>query len=334
MNPLDPDEEWPFVKQFRESTMNTDALLARAVCGLDFVVDRWIPAESLVLVYGPSGAGKSSVTIDMALSMLHAMPWGGNPIDNAGSVVYWAGEGVQGIGQRVRAWYDYHKPDDPSSGCDVHWATASLDLSKPEWGAAVAKFSEGLAPSAVFVDTFARATAGIEENSSRDVGLVIYELDRIRKAIKAPVIVVHHSGKDASKGARGSSAMRAAVDVEIEVTGSENRVMVRCTKMRDAEPPEPIEFERVSVGESFVLVPAVRSATMTRGTQSALDALRAIDIPDGVANNVWKNACVEAGIAESSFFRYRSTLVKHGLACNVGTDKQPRYAVYREEGAA
>ena len=104
--------------------------------------------------------------------------------------------------------------------------------------------------------------------------------------------------------------------------------------MRDAEPPKPIEFERVTVGDSFVLVPAARSATMTRGTQSALEVLRSIDILGGVATTAWKNACVDVGIGESSFFRYRSTLVKHGLAFNVGTDKQPRYAVYREEGDA
>ncbi|MFP5368024.1 MAG: AAA family ATPase, partial [Actinomycetes bacterium] len=71
------------------------------------------------------------------------------------------------------------------------------------------------------IDTLARAFAGGNENASEDMGLLVLNMDKIREETGACVLFIHHSGKDAAKGARGHSSLRAALDTEIEVKADE-----------------------------------------------------------------------------------------------------------------
>jgi hypothetical protein len=47
------------------------------------------------------------------------------------------------------------------------------------------------------------------------------------------VLLVHHSGKDPTKGARGWSGLKGALDVEIEITRQDDLRMARLSKMKD-----------------------------------------------------------------------------------------------------
>jgi hypothetical protein len=73
----------------------------------------------------------------------------------------------------------------------------------------------------VVIDTLSRALAGGNENAPDDMGALVANMDAIRQATGAFLMFIHHSGKDAAKGARGHSLLRAAVDTEIEVTTDE-----------------------------------------------------------------------------------------------------------------
>jgi RecA-family ATPase len=79
--------------------------------------------------------------------------------------------------------------------------------------------------------------AGGNENSPDDMGALVSAADRVRLETGAHVAFIHHSGKDDTKGARGHSLLRAAVDTEVRVEhGEENgTVIVRVTKQRDLE---------------------------------------------------------------------------------------------------
>jgi hypothetical protein len=82
------------------------------------------------------------------------------------------------------------------------------------------------------VDTLARAMTG-NENAPDDMGRFVAACGRLREAGETHVMVVHHCGKDAARGARGHSSLRAATDVELEVTSGEGGGSVRVTKHRD-----------------------------------------------------------------------------------------------------
>jgi hypothetical protein len=51
------------------------------------------------------------------------------------------------------------------------------------------------------------------------MGLALSHCKHIYEVTGAIVLLVHHSGKDAAKGARGWSGIRAAADTEIEIVG-------------------------------------------------------------------------------------------------------------------
>ena len=96
----------------------------------------------------------------------------------------------------------------------------------------------------VVIDTLARSMGAGDENTAKDAAMFVRNCDLIREATGAHVMVIHHTGKDEDRGARGSSALRAAVDNEIQVT-SEWEIISR--KQRDQEPPEPLHFKLRSV---------------------------------------------------------------------------------------
>jgi hypothetical protein len=87
----------------------------------------------------------------------------------------------------------------------------------------------------VVLDTLARVMAGGNENAAEDMGLLVINADKIRHATDAHVCFIHHSGKDESKGARGSSALRAATDTEIEIKKSGDVSCATVTKQREME---------------------------------------------------------------------------------------------------
>jgi RecA-family ATPase len=95
----------------------------------------------------------------------------------------------------------------------------------------------------LIVDTVSRAMAGGDENSSQDMGALIGTCDRIRAELPCTVLLIHHAGKDTTKGARGHSSLRAAVDTEIEVTGTANPRVITVRKQRDLPSGETFAFD-------------------------------------------------------------------------------------------
>ena len=119
-----------------------------------------------------------------------------------------------------------------------------MDLHRHGDALAVIEAMPDKAPALVVVDTLARSMGAGDENTAKDAALFVRNCDLIREATGAHVMVIHHTGKDEDRGARGSSALRSAVDNEIQVT-SEWEIISR--KQRDQETPEPLNFKLRSV---------------------------------------------------------------------------------------
>ena len=71
--------------------------------------------------------------------------------------------------------------------------------------------------SVVIIDTLNRAAPHLDENSSGDMGKILRAAKRIEQGIGGLVLLVHHTGKDNSKGLRGHSSLHAALDAEIVI---------------------------------------------------------------------------------------------------------------------
>jgi hypothetical protein len=278
----------------------------------------WLNLDSLAMVYGPSGAGKTHLAIDLSMSIASKRFWHGHSIHN-GPVLYVIAEGVNGAAQRAAAWEAHH-----DTTASIMWHPGPINIYDVGWASGLAEVVGEDRPALVVIDTYARATVGIEENGTHDTGIVIDNLDMIRNAAGSCVLVVHHAGKDATKGARGSTALKAAMDTEIEVTGSEGRITVRNTKQKDGPEASPLHFQLVGAAESVVIEPVgvIDDGDLPESVLVTLESLREIDVPDGVPATAWK---VASDIEERKFYRHRSKLVNHGLVTNVGTEKTPKY---------
>ena len=218
---------------------------AKPVLTASYMVKGWLGRSQMSVVYGPSNVGKSFFVLDMAFCIAANIEWQGSKV-RGGPVLYLATEGGNAFHNRVVALRDeYSKPDVP-----LAVRPSPIDLLRPE--ADLAKLIElcssieaevGAPLSMVVVDTLSRAMAGGDENGPTDMTSFIANLDALRDATGAHIMIVHHSGKDTAKGARGHSSLRAATDTEIELEVDGSIRTATATKQRDLEPKDPIVFQ-------------------------------------------------------------------------------------------
>lgn len=199
----------------------------------EWLIKGILPKAELVVLFGESGAGKSFVALDMAGALDRGVEWRGHRVKQS-RVVYIAAEGAGGFRNRMAAYCLHNKIDPKDLGVGVIHAAPNLlqrddalDVSRAivAWGGA----------DVVIIDTFAQTTPGANENAAEDMGKALGHCKGIHKATGAVVMLVHHAGKDASKGARGWSGLKAAADAEIEITRGVGGRMLRTSKQKDGE---------------------------------------------------------------------------------------------------
>lgn len=204
----------------------------------EYIVDKHIPEGSLTMMVGPSGSGKSFVALDISMKVATGGGfWGDGRDVKAGRVLYVAAEGSAGFGKRYRAWCKHHGIEATTAAISLLPEPVAL-FHTPSVDIVVEALREVTgAYDLVVIDTLARSTTGANENDASDAGVVITNLERIKGAAgDAAVLIVHHTGKDIERGARGSSAYYAAMDAEITVTtigGVTKQVRTKTTKMKD-----------------------------------------------------------------------------------------------------
>jgi hypothetical protein len=231
----------PFV-WFRDARPNLEAN--------DFV-EGLLTSGSMSVIYGPSNCGKTFFVLDLALHVAWGREWRGKIVDR-GAVVYLSLEGAQGVQNRMNAFRSHHDCGDLPFVAMPKPVNLLDDKADVE---AVIQLVEYIAQETalpvrmVIVDTLSRAMAGGNENSSEDMTALIGNCDRVRHATGAHVCIIHHSGKDEARGARGHSSLRAATDTEIEIKRDPEvtRSIVKVVKQRDLEADEPLAFTLKSV---------------------------------------------------------------------------------------
>ncbi|OSP53846.1 hypothetical protein BV911_15750 [Pseudoruegeria sp. SK021] len=205
----------------------------RPVLNNKYLIKGWLDRGAFSVTYGESNVGKTFFALDLSLHIAASHDWHGCKVDG-GSVVYVAGEGGSGVLNRIEAVKREH-PDLIAAASENGFSLLPtvLDLCGIGDAGALIEALRGAVPVLIVVDTLARAMGAGDENTATDMGAFVRNIDAIREATGAHVMVIHHSGKDASKGARGSSALRGAVDTEIELTRTDNVVMAETRKQRD-----------------------------------------------------------------------------------------------------
>lgn len=204
-----------------------------------WLVKNMIPASSLGVIYGASGAGKTFVVFDIVACVARGLPWRGRKVQQ-GTIAYVCAEGAYFFRRRIQAYCKHNGVEDVD-GLPVHVLDGAPNLMEKvvvqDLAAAIEAIGGPIA--AVVIDTYANCMLG-DENSGTDAGKVVANCKWLMRKLNTSVILVHHSGKDASRGARGWSGLRGAVDFEFCVTKEGTAHMLKNTKQKDGE--DGIEF--------------------------------------------------------------------------------------------
>lgn len=193
-----------------------------------------LPAESIGMLFGGSGTFKSFIALDCALHVAHGLPWMGRRTTK-GPVLYIAAEGGAGLWARIDAWHRARKLRWQDAQLFV--VPAAIDLTSDAWRVVDAAQAVGVSPLLVVVDTLSQTYAG-EENSANEMAAYLRELAlRFRSLWQCTVLLIHHTGHQATERPRGSSAIRANLDFMLGVFRDEKEMLatVSCNKQKDGE---------------------------------------------------------------------------------------------------
>jgi hypothetical protein len=201
-----------------------------------WLIKNYLPARGWGVGYGAPGSGKSFHTVSLSLELARGGRWAGRDLE-AMKVLYVIAERPSVIADRQEAWVAHYGRSIPDNFHELVWAP---QLANGEHVDALCEVVRTLGVKFVCIDTLAQCTLGIEENSTTGMSPVIDALNRITAATDGgSVHVVHHTGKDPTKGMRGSSALLGAADYTMEVGGDPTAIRVEVKKMNASTLPLP-----------------------------------------------------------------------------------------------
>ncbi|KAB2923290.1 MAG: AAA family ATPase, partial [Candidatus Contendobacter sp.] len=228
-----PNELRPFLDSIEQAQAGMEGkrrfLEVGELCALppteNWLMKGYLTLDSLTVLFGDPGCGKSFLAIDIACHVATGTPWRGCPV-KPGKVLYIAGEGRNGLSKRFRAWFERH--GEPPRNIQI--CTVPIALTDPAGIAALVAEIQAMpeAPALIVVDTINRNFGPGDENATADMTKAVAGLDAIRNATGAAILAAHHSGHGDKSRGRGSSVLRASVDVEYAVEKFDQTVQVRC----------------------------------------------------------------------------------------------------------
>jgi hypothetical protein len=189
---------------------------------VEWLVESILPKKAFIALYAPPASYKSFIALDLAEAIATGREWMGYRIPKKGAVLYICGEGHGGMGARVKACKIQNKSPD---GANLYIIRAQLNLrsSQEDFDKLIQAISELIAQideplEIIILDTLMRMSGGgFNENSSEDMGAFITQTGKLQEIFHCALLVIHHSGKDVTKGLRGHSSLLGAVDTELEI---------------------------------------------------------------------------------------------------------------------
>jgi hypothetical protein len=252
------DESWSdLVARFMGSPPDEDAMLPDIEF---FDAFNFYPRTldgSVVLMYGPYGGGKSTLAVSDLIAMIKAHienPKKVKPV----YVAYGIGEGRHGM-RKLRVPAIAEKFGIDLKVLREFWRTIDLpDLTNKRhvkaYIAALSRVFGGQLPDICVIDTLHSSSGTIDENSDA-IGKLLGNggpVGLIKRKLGGPlVLVVDHTGKDASKGARGHSSKGGDVDTLIEVTEFDRkagRAAKWLEKQKDGEDKFTVDYSLTTTG--------------------------------------------------------------------------------------
>lgn len=226
------------VARLQSELLDTDGL--DHIPPLEPLVGDLLAINTVARVVGPSGTFKSFVLLDMCGHVGTGMKWHGHYV-RQGLVVYLVAEGEQGIRKRVRAWEQHYGRRMEN----VRFLPRPIQAMSQDWDVLI-EVLRRLRPVLVVVDTQARVTVGVEENSNTEMGRVVDRFDQMQRTTGACIAVVHHTGHVGEHG-RGASAVKGTLQSELLISRKGDRIpntilTIKSGKQKDEDQDGDFQF--------------------------------------------------------------------------------------------
>lgn len=338
-------------KHLRERLYTLDQL--GAVPPVRPLVEGLLYRDTLAQLSGAPGSYKSFVSVGLACAVAAGVPFEGHRVPRAGHVVYVAPEGSNGLRARVLAWCESNRVPVVQVARHLHVLREPLALGDWVDVSQAVEVAGELRALLTVLDTRARCTLGLEENSATEQGRAIQAAEAIQRASSGTVLGVHHSGRSGDAG-RGSNAWDGAVWSDLRLKGAELRCQMHCEKHKDVpdgcdhhfrlvphlvsrqamprwfdEDGEPVSDDEWDRGRSTLV--AVQTGGLevpdddSASNQKVLDIARTSAGDEGLTRTQLVSLAGEAGLARSTAYGAVPALVGRGALRNIGTETKPRY---------
>jgi len=244
-------EENPILAKF----MTTDQLAS--IPEPRWLINGVIQTGSLTWLSGAPRAYKSFMAIDWACALSLGLHTCGGRRTSGGNVVYMACEGSSGLRKRTEAW-------EKATGMHprVTWLPEAVQIGQRNWQwlteACVQEKTDLLV-----IDTYSRATLGLEEINGAEQGPIMAHLHEFRKQTGAAVLAIHHPSAS-GKPLRGHTILEGEADAIITMVRDDNGVVtMHCNKQKDADEFEDEYYRASLTARSLVLVQTEKPAETT-----------------------------------------------------------------------
>lgn len=196
-----------------------------------WIVDGLLPHAEFAMIFGPSGAGKSFVALDLAFAVAYGYTWF-NRATLQGTAIWIAAEAAGAMRDRVAAYS--HARGVNLDETDLWVVEQNISLAEIDDTDALLHVIREKEPLIIIIDTLSAASGGANENSGEDMNMVLKNCRKLHEETGALIVLIHHSGKDQSRGARGWSGLKAAMDTELGVSQLEDSMLriMESTKQR------------------------------------------------------------------------------------------------------
>jgi hypothetical protein len=173
---------------------------------------------------GPPGKGKSALLADISAHGAHAAAWRDYRIKENFGVLYFALERVDLVKRRMTA---HRMRDDLPADLPIAIYGQVIDLMSRTCVRDIINIIDrsedrfGREIGLVLFDTYAKgiAAGGGDESLAKDQNAALANLRRVLDRKNIHIATIGHTGKDESKGERGSNAKLADVDLQVQISG-------------------------------------------------------------------------------------------------------------------
>ncbi|WP_194832603.1 AAA family ATPase [Nocardia sp. XZ_19_369] len=326
-----------------------ERLLSLADLGLlpaaEPLVDGLLYRNTLAQLAGPPGSYKSFVAVGISCALSTGQNWETHHVPSREKVVYVAAEGASGLRARILAWCELTRVDPRDLEGWLYVLPCPVQLGALLEVTEAAQLAAEIGAGLLVLDTRARCTLGLEENSATEQGRAIDAAERIREAAGCTVLAVHHTGRSGT-APRGSTAWDGAVWSDLRLKSDYLAVSIHVEKHKDAPSGMDFDYRLVphtvseslmpGVGEdgrkSLVIVPFARGTTQSDepvSLRKVWDIAGTTCGTGGLTTAQLRDLAMDNDVSRTRAYEAINMLVERGILRDVGTGSRVRYVCTR-----